>query len=253
MKSNSINLKFALVFGAAMVFTIFITRPVFSQESASKEPNKKIILKIVSDDNGKTTVIDTIMEMPDTGMIDSIKQEIDKVIELGHGGKHARLKMHCMPQGFNYNFEMPDLPDCPMDMKALEEMDGEGMTFGRDLEDPIWESMAPGPGRMIMRSGGHGQTLSDILGDIPMDRVISYSIKDRKNGKRITIDLNDAPTFQHPDRVIVIREPRKAQRNRNGQERQVKVYVNTDEGGDTESATPPPPPPPAKSKKTTPK
>jgi hypothetical protein len=244
MKINSVKFKIAMLFGAAAILAIFVTRPVFSQDTAKKESPKKIAIKIVSDDNGKTTVIDTIMDIPDSIMIDSIKKEIDKVLFLRQDGKHLRLKMHKMPQGFDYDFEIPSPPPCPMDPDELEEFEFEGRAPCFDMEDFTWERRVPGPDRRAIRSGGHRQTLTDILGEIPMDRVVSYSIKDRKNGKRIIIDLNDAPMFEKQDRVIVIREPGRMQRSRNFPGRQVKVYVNSDDDAQMEKTPEPPAPPP---------
>ena len=256
MKNTSFKIKTALTFGIALLLTIFITRPAFSQEQAKKEQHKKIIMKIVTDDNGKTTIIDTTMEMPDSAMSDSVRAEIEKVIEMNHHGKHSRMKIHKMPEGFSYDFEMPCLPDCPMNMETMEDFDLEGMVPGMDQEDFMWDRSAPGPDCRVMRSGNHGQTLSDILGDIPMDRVVGYTIKDRKNGKRITIDLNDGPMFERQDRVIVIREPARMHRNMNRGDRQVKVIMNAEDDdtkvGKSEDQSvppPPPPPPPAKPKK----
>ncbi len=252
MKITSAKLKIALFIGATAILAIFVTRPGYSQESARKESQKKIVLKVVSDDNGKTTVIDTTMELPDTAMMDSINESIEKIIVMGNGGKHARFKVHNMRQGFKYNFEIPTPPECPMDIEDFENIEMEGMVPGQDMDECMWERMAPGPERRVMRLGGHRQTLTDVLGDIPMDRVVSYSIKDRKNGKRIIIDLNDAPMFERQDRVIVIREPGRMSHNRNRPERQVKVIVNSEDDPKQETVTelpetpaPPPPPPPA--------
>ena len=234
MKNRSIKLRIAITFGVAVILAIFITRPAFSQSNAKKESTKKIMVKVVSDDNGKTTVIDTTMEMPDSAMIDSIRQEIEKVIELGSGDKHCRMKMQKMPGGFSYNFDMPCPPECPMDLEELAGMDFEGIEPGREMEEYFGESREPGIEKRMMRMGGHGQTLNDLLGDIPMDRVVSYSIKDRKGGKRITIDLSDAPTFENQERVVVIREPGRMQHGRHNTERNVRVYVNTDDDKQSE-------------------
>ena len=78
MKIKSNMFKIGLALGAAVVVAIFITRPAFSQEPAKKDGQKKITMKIVSNDNGTTTIIDTTMEMPDEAMIDSVKREIEK-------------------------------------------------------------------------------------------------------------------------------------------------------------------------------
>jgi hypothetical protein len=244
MKINSVKIYFAMLFCTIAFMAIFITGPAFSQESGGKEPPKKVIIKIISDDNGKTTVIDTTMEIADPSMMDSVQKEFDKVIMIGKGGRHPHFNCRNLPQGFSYDFDVPPLPDCPLD---LDEPEG--------LE---WEGMAPGPERRIMRNGGNHKTLTDVLGDIPMDRVVSYSIKDRKNGKRIIIDLNDAPVIERQDRVIVIREPGRMDRNRYHSERKVRVYVDPDDDVQTfeTPASPDPlmaPPPPAKPDNTSPK
>ena len=256
MKIHSFKFKIVLVLGVATILAIFITKPAVSQKNTEKESHKKITLKIVSDDNGKTTMIDTTMEMPDSTMIDSMKQEIEKVIELGRSDKHCQFKMQKMPDGFNYKFDMPCPPECPMDLEDFGDFEWEGNEPGRgEMNENMMERMAPGMERRVLRSGGQGQTLNDMLGEIPMDRVVSYSIKDRKGGKRIVIDLNDAPMFEKQDRVIVIREPGRMQHKKNGHERQVKVYVNTNDdeksGNMPEPPEPPaaPPPPPAKKSK----
>lgn len=254
MKNNPIKFKIALIFGFATLLALFVIKPGFSQGTAKKESHKKIVMTIVSDGSGKMTLIDTTMEISDTSMVDSIQQEIEKVMVINKNGKHARFKVNNMPQGFNYNFEMPSKPECPMDLEELEGIDCEGMDMGRDMEDCICDKMMPGMGRMVMRSGGNNRTLSDLLGNIPMDRVVSYSIKDRKNGKRIIIDLNDANLFESQDRVIVLSGSGKMQHKKDHTGNRVKVYVNTDDDSKVDSSLtvppippiPPPPPIPVK-------
>ncbi len=241
MKIKSNMFKIGLALGAAVVVAIFITRPAFSQEPAKKDGQKKITMKIVSNDNGTTTIIDTTMEMPDEAMIDSVKREIDKVVLMHDRGKRVKVKVHGMPQGYSYDFELPRLPDCPMALEDLEDFELEGMPSCREMESCDRELMGQGPGCRVMRSGEGGQSLNDLLGNIPMDRVVGYTIKDRKHGKRIVIDLNDAPMFERQERVIVLRDPGKMHRKRDNQERQMRVIVDTD---DDKSVPPPPPPPP---------
>jgi hypothetical protein len=135
------------------------------------------------------------------------------------------------------------MPDCPMELEQLEGL-GE---FGFDSDGDL-------PGCRVMRfSGDHRQSLNDILGDIPMERVKSYSIKDTKNGKRIVIELNNAPIFEKENKIIVIREPRRHEGRGNNSEHRVKVIRHMDEDTKVEkstapSSTPPPPPPPPDTK-----
>jgi hypothetical protein len=255
MKISSFKLKIALVSGAAALLAIFITHQAFSQEPAKKESSRKIVLKIVSDDNGKMTVIDTTIIGTDDMMMDSINEEISKVIELNKDGRHMRVKVCKEPDGFNYNYELPCTPECMMDLERLEDLELPGMD--RSMRDFEFEGMPPGAGLRIMRSGGNGQSLNDLLGNIPMDRVVSYSIKDRKHGKRIVIDLDDAPAFERQDRVIVIREPGRMRSGRNHPDRRVRVIMNSEDGDEKMdksveqlgSQVPPPPPPPPPDKK----
>jgi hypothetical protein len=196
------------------------------------------------------TVVDTAFDLPDSAMTDSVRREIDRVMELGHGGKCGVYRFHDMPHGYSFDFDMPDMPDCP----NLEEM----REFGIDAEMPE-EFMSgnwnmPGPPPMMMRQPRGGQTLNDLLGDIPMERVKNYTIKDTKNGKRIIIDIDNAPFFEKKrDRVVIIRGDGRGKGDGQRQKKRVKVIVSPDGEGkaatpapDKTGDAPPPPPPPGK-------
>jgi hypothetical protein len=229
------------------ILAIFVTRTALSQETAKKEASKKVTVKIVTNENGKMTVTDTTMDVSESGMNDSISEEITRIIKLDKDGNHACVKIRRMPGECNYKFDMPCHPGCPMGLKDLEGFEWEGMHGEWDQESGDWEDRLPRAGRRIIQMEGRSQSLNDLLGDIPMDRVVNYSIKDHKNGKRIIIDLDNAPMFEQDKKIIIIREPGKGQRNRGNQQRQVKVYVNS-EDDDTPPPPPPPPPPPAEKK-----
>ena len=53
-----------------------------------------------------------------------------------------------------------------------------------------------------------GESLSDVLGDIPMSSVKSYKIRDTKYGKKMVIEVNDDFPMHHSEDVIVISRPR---------------------------------------------
>ena len=89
-----------------------------------------------------------------------------------------RIRIHENPGAFNYNFEMPDIPDFPELPRIIEREWGNGPE--RYLHGPE-----------IMTIPKRGESLSDVLGNIPMSRVKSYKIIDKKGGKRIIIDLDD--------------------------------------------------------------
>jgi hypothetical protein len=221
------------IIGLSVVLTIFITHPVHSQDSTKASGNKKVVIiaKIINDKNGKTQEFDTTvnldhnlkpgeeqqiikdfekkyndhgdvmnelevemrdMKLPDSAMVDSIKNLTDKVIRLHKRFGEGHFK-HDFPEAFNfdYNFEMPDLEK---GLPRIEEFNDENIP-GRNEER-----------RELRREGG--ESLNDLLGDIPMNRVKSYSIKDTKDGKKITIELKNGPWIENQRKVIIMRSPR---------------------------------------------
>jgi hypothetical protein len=251
MKTQFLKFSTLLVAGLVMIMTIFITRPGNAQEPAKKDSKKIIKINVVTQDNGKMTVVDTTMELPDSASIDSVRDEIEKVIAIGHSGKHARVHCTNAPREFSYQFEMPDIPEMELNFDNLRELENlEGLEGMEDCVGFNWESPVCSPECKVMRIGREGgQSLNDLLGDIPMSRVKSYSIKDTRHGKRIVIDLENGPIVENRNKVIVIR-------NGSGYSHQpkmkvIKKYSGSDmnESPEAPDAPPPPPPPPPAEKK----
>jgi len=231
------------VIGLSVVMTIFITHPGFSQDTTKTKGDKKIriVAKIVDDKNGKRQEFDTIinldrklkpgeeeeimkgfemkyrdlgekmkelevqmrdLDLPDSGMTDSLPELSGRVLQFnGNHNFHMRRNMSPRAFNFDYNFEIPDMPDVPQPL--VEEFNDEEL---------------PGmPGENPGMHQGNGGSLNDLLGDIPMEKVKSYSIKDTKNGKRIVIELNNEPFIENHRNVIIIRSPRPEGRRGEGQ------------------------------------
>jgi hypothetical protein len=234
----------------AGMLTFTLSLNVAAQDSA-KTGSKKgvVVLKIKKDDNGKTTVIDTtftistpagqkeldeflkkheeelgklsdklenievlvdIPDFPDSMDADSVFKHMKYICK---DVRSPHFRCHNKPGGFGYDFDVQCPPDAPF--PDCEGFEGENQCC-HDVK--------------IFRGDDTRPTLSDIIGDIPMDRVKNYSIKDRKNGKRIIIDIEDAPLTGSPERVVIIREPGKQQRKSVYPDRQMKVIINSDEG-----------------------
>ncbi|MCX6243838.1 MAG: hypothetical protein NTU98_03960 [Bacteroidetes bacterium] len=207
--------------GLGLALTIFITRPVFSQDATKTNGEKKvtIVAKIIEDKDGKKKVFDTTitlnrglkpgeeeemlknlklrykdlgdemkememqlseMDLPDSGMMDSIHRFTVRCLrdcnKMGFG--HCNKQM--LPYGFNYDFDF-DMPDFS------------------DFQPPMI--------REFNDERGGGQTLNDVLGDISMDNVKSYSVKETKDGKKIIIELKKDPIVEHHQEVIIMRAP----------------------------------------------
>ncbi len=239
---------------AVAVVVLLSSLSGFGQQTAKTEKHSKVVVKMITDDNGTRTVVDTAFELPDSALTDSVNREIEKVIKIGHDGKCGAYRIYGMPEGYSFDFDIPDLPDCPMALEELRELGFDG-GMPEEFLDGNFDMPAPPP--VMMRHLRGGQSLNDLLGDIPMERVKNYSIKDTKNGKRITIDIDNAPFFEKKkDRVVIIRGEGREKGEGQRQKKHVKVIVNPDgEGKSTAPAqgepgdAPPPPPPPPPGKK----
>ena len=244
---------FALVVFLAL---IFITKPIFSQDSI-KNPHQKKQVKVIvmKDKDGKSTVLDTTiclkskadeaelkklmktysisleglsddldnlsvqldeLDLTDSTKTDSLCKVVKKIRIISDNGKRPG-KGHTF--SYNYDFNDMGIPEPPPPPPPPSE--GDFDLFGNYFDgDP-----------MLRQFGDKGSTLSDVIGDIPMDRVKSYSIKETKHGKRIVIELNNGPMIDRRDNVIIIREPRNHRYfGRNGYPpRYKKIIVSPDD------------------------
>ena len=220
-----------------------------------KEGKYRIL--IIKDEDGKKTKIDTVFYTNDK--VDS--KEIDKLMEAMHvrvGDMDERLKdlqvfistdndssmidstghhkfiykfngNGCCPNGwakagphaFRYNFELPDVPEPP--------------DFPDGFAGEYFNQWTPGP--RVIAMPNKGQSLSDVLGDIPMSRVKAYKIIDKKGGKRIVIDVEDGPSFDGGSQVIIMDgSSRHTMRAPRGHQKNMEVIINT--GDDDEKSAP---------------
>jgi hypothetical protein len=239
-----------------------------SAQDSTKTVSKKgiVVLKIKKEDNGKTTVIDTtftitnpsgqmafedymkkheeelgklgeelenievlvdIPDFPDSMVSDSVIKQLKFI---GKDFSCPRHRWHGKPEGFDYEFNNP----CPPDV-SFPPFHG---------YDDFEEEFLSDHDMRVFRYDNQKQTLSDIIGDIPMDRVKSYSIKDTKHGKRIIVDIEDGPLIEKKDRVIIIREPGKSVHKKDHSGSQMKVIIKSDDDRQTEKPDEPSSPPP---------
>jgi hypothetical protein len=221
--------------GLSIALTIFITRPGFSQDTTKMKGDKKvtIVAKIVEDKNGKKQEFDTTinlnrklkpgeeegmmkefkmrmkeledrmkdleselneMKLPDSGMMDSAQRHIERVFRDWEepGNFHFRHNFNPREFNFNYDFDFPEHGEFPQRLlREYKYENGHGI-FNDEHQG---------------RVNGKDESLNDLLGEIPIDQVKSYSIKDTKDGKRIVIELNKEPLIVHHRDVIILRSP----------------------------------------------
>lgn len=188
-----------------------------SSDSQDKQNQQGVYkIKIIKDDNGKKIVIDTTISMKGVmdkenldelmgnleGQMEDLKEQM-KDLQLSFGsledtavndssGHHRAysFRFHSGPSchgiigyknpgEFNYHFEMPDFPEIHEfpELKEREWRNG-------------WQEYSHGPQVMVLPGRG-GESLMDVLGNIPISRVKSYKVIDKKSGKRIIIDLDN--------------------------------------------------------------
>ncbi len=196
MKSNFVYRQVITTLTVAALLAIFVTRPAAAQEKAKADAKKTVKIKIIKEDNGKTTVIDTVFSTDaplDTKEMQVMLQKAEKEM------KDANKQMKQMR--YEIALSSDDSASAGSEGKRIMKV----YTFGGDEDSSEGED---GEFNYSFNVPCHPEclepTLSDLLGDIPMERVKSYSIKDRKNGKRIIIDIDDAPLIENHERMIVI-------------------------------------------------
>lgn len=256
-----------MLISGLMTFTLFYNTAAQDSEKSSSKKGV-VVLKVKKEDNGKTTVIDTtfnittparqkefekfiakyemevehlgdelenievlvdMADFPDSMAKDSIVKQFRFI---GKDGRSPNCRWQNKHDGYDYEFDIPCSPDFDFSpFQGHEDFEG-NFRPGRDMK--------------VFHYNHDSPTLSDILGDIPMERVKSYSIKDRKNGKRIIIDIEDAPLLDNQERVIIIREPGKQSHKRTNADRQMKVIINSDDNNQKEYPLETPLPPPKK-------
>jgi hypothetical protein len=217
-------------FFSLSAFLLLSTTLGFSQDpgkNADKKEKKATIVIKVKKDGDKTTVTDSTFDLstpegkknfekfmaeheknmkgmekelqelevsvniPDLDSLglDSVCKKV-RIISSGSGHPRCYYINPGKAGDFSYDFEVPPPPPPPPG-------DFDFGQFGCDNYD----------GQMkVLRFNKQQSTLSDLIGDIPMERVKGYTIKDRKNGKRIIIDIEDAPLTEQRDHMIIIRD-----------------------------------------------
>ena len=246
-------------------------------KSDAKDKSGKYNVHILKEENGKKTEIDTVISSKgclDSEELEALMEKVQcnmkdvqdkmKEVELYIGsmndslmmdssGHHKymfrlhgspgspRIHIREFPHAFNYEYEMPEMPEPEF---SPEEFNHE--FFNQWQRSP-----------QVLSVPKQGESLSDILGDIPMSRVKSYKVIDKKGGKRIVIDLENGPYFDHGDQVIYINGAgHKAKPQSGGRHHQdMRVIIKSgDPHGEAEQPeTPAPPAEPKKSQPDSPK
>ncbi len=238
-----LTLMMALMFSAA----------IFAQDTVSKKKQKEIKLTIKSDGDDEFISIDT------TIVFDENFDE-EKFEAYMSNFKDKMKDMEFKLQGFYLHEDQ--LKDMEENLKEME-IHLEGVEFDSDnLEHLIdvnehkktprhMEFYSDHPrsfrynwthdcrDKDIMKcTGKKGESLSDVLGDIPMSSVKSYKIRDTKYGKKIVIEVNDDCPMHHSEDVMIISRPRvpRIHVERPKIHRKIIIETDSDEDEDEEDS-----------------
>jgi hypothetical protein len=266
LNSLGVNVPATLI----LICVILFSGMASAQNKKGDIPNKTVKIKVIKEKDGKKSVLDTTITgdgtlkdkdidammaelekdmkllesdlktidmdvsvtLSDSGNIDSLKSEIRKVIIRGNDCCKGRAEIDCLPHGYKFDFE---------DIPGYFQGDGFEGNWG-EADGNHFYFRSPGPDFGIMDpEGKNGGTLGDLLGDIPMERVKQYSVKDTKHGKKITIEVENGPMFGSRSQTIIIKDPssKKSKKYRHEQpEHDVQVIIKSDKENNNEQKTP---------------
>jgi len=213
MKKSMSILKPLVFAWLALAMTLLLSGEINAQDSLVKKPQKVITLKVDMDGDGKSFTIDTTIIIDENFDMDEFNetmmeykvQVMDmekclKEMELELKGEDLEKMMHEIEVSLrDVNCDMPKVKAHCRGIRAPHSIDkyhNQGNMFFYGDPDIHREMVRVRPPR-------RGESLSDVLGDIPMRAVTSYKIKETKNGKRITIEVSDdAMDDLHEDVLI---------------------------------------------------
>lgn len=192
------------------VIALFSFTSAMAQEEPDSSTNKTIKIKMITKKGGNTKVFDTTLQRSGKLLEEEMAELMkDLKVEMSDLSKEMEdldleIELESGEDGFSYNFdhdikiEIPEIPDIESMMKDYRDcFDFRGVTPRHRL-DPF--------------RGHEGRGLNELLGNIPMDRVTSYSVKERKNGKRIVIDVENGPSVDKRKEMIIIKKGAKPKR-----------------------------------------
>lgn len=167
------------------VIALFNFTSAMAQEEPDSSMNKTIKIKMITKNGGETKVFDTTLHRSGK-LMDEEMSELMKELNLEMSDLSREM------EDVNMEIEIPELPDIESMMKDY----GDCFNFRGAFPHH----------RMVPFGGNEQGGLNELLGDIPLERVTSYSVKERKNGKRIVIDIENGPSVDKRKEMIIIQK-----------------------------------------------
>jgi len=216
----------------AAFLTIFLSAGLRAQDSVRSAPRKgKVTIRIRTDADGKTTSLDTTFILSGPGsqqeFRDYMRNYMKKYEENMAGMKDEMKDLEDQMKDMEINVTIPDLDSLGSDslsrhMIVVGRAGRSSHPHGRDMEREYeykyempqppeppdfhfnWGEGPEGAPRIFQYEDRDKGTLNELLGPIPLDQVQQYRIIERKGGKRIIIDLNNAPLPPKGEKKVII-------------------------------------------------
>ena len=211
-KSMLISNPVVLILLAVSMIFLFI-RSSSGQDTVAKKPQKVMKIKLDMDEDGESVSIDTAFILDDEESMEQFQQAMKQY--------HAKMKkMGKYMNQLDIELDGEELE------KAMQEVQSSLQdtyidiskrgNFYRNARGARHREHFNRPGNFHfygppercreafrVKPPKKGESLSDVLGDIPMSAVKSYKIKETKNGKRITIEISDDIIFNHDEDIFI--------------------------------------------------
>ena len=169
MKKSLVKLVMLTI--AVVGMTVLFSETLFAQDTVIEKPHKVMKIKVDVDEDGNSFFVDTSFVIDENFSMKEFEEAMAQ-----------------------YKVQMKDVGKY---LKELEiELDGEELEYLYEPRNVHFFGRPDGCSETVrVNARKRGESLSDVLGNIPMSAVTSYKIKETKNGKRITIEVSDNAFF----------------------------------------------------------
>ena len=216
-----LTLMIALIFSAAM----------YAQDTVSEKKQKTFKIQLTQDEDGETITIDTLIVIDEDFDAEEFEAYMSKFKD-----KMKNMEFHL--KGLTLHEDQ--LKDMEENLHEME-IHLEGM----DFDSKNFYSGHPGSSGFNWTSDccdkdirkwntKKGESLSDVLGDIPMSAVKSYKVKETKYGKKIVIEVNDEYPDHISDGVFIISKSHAPRRHVRSPNVKHEYIIQTSSDGDDE-------------------
>jgi len=213
MKNLPATVKTAFLAFLAVGLIFYLSGSLLAQDTLVKKPQKMMKIKVDVDEDGESVIIDTTFYLDEDFNMEEFEEAMKQYEGQMKNIEKYLKQMHVELEGEELEKALQEAHE------SLEDVYFD-MPSGRNLQ---WKIRAPRhaehyctPGNMFfygkpegccepfrLKPQNRGESLNDVLGDIPMRAVKSYKIKETKDGKRITIDVSDDAMFDRDENILI--------------------------------------------------